>query len=224
MRRNGFTRLEAGIILSAALVTVTLLVPVMAQARANWLQNQRKNQFQCMNNLKTIGMSILLYNQDYDEWHPPVAAHEPRAHGWADLLYPDYVKDRTAFQCPSEKNDRSDNPKQAGYTDYWYNSNFSGKNIYVIDAENWTPQPVAQTIMLGDGDGGYATSSARYSINTLPKIWDKTANSPVKRHLGGANYAFADGHVKWLRPHQITSSAGSDSKNEVYSFKIPSPK
>ncbi len=103
MRRNGFTRLEAGIILSAALVTVTLLVPVMAQARANWLQNQRKNQFQCMNNLKTIGMSILLYNQDYDEWHPPVAAHEPRAHGWADLLYPDYVKDRTAFQCPSEK-------------------------------------------------------------------------------------------------------------------------
>ena len=30
------------------------------------------------------------------------------------------------------------------------------------------------------------------------------------RHQGGANYAFAGGHVKWLKPEQIRKSKQSD--------------
>jgi prepilin-type processing-associated H-X9-DG protein len=223
LRQRGSICLEAAIVLSTTLVAAALILPVLAQAPTNWTREEKKDHVQCMSNLKTIALGMLLYNQDYDEWHPPVASGGTRAYGWADLLYPAYVKSRQTFHCPSEKSTRNDNPRKPGYTDYWYNRNFAGKNVIVIDIIDGSVQAVARTIMLGDGDGAYRTSSARYAINALPQSWTTLAGSPAKRHLRGANYAFPDGHVKWLRPHQIMSSTPSDFdvKEEAYSFLLP---
>jgi prepilin-type processing-associated H-X9-DG protein len=60
-----------------------------------------------------------------------------------------------------------------------------------------------QLIMLGDGDGASAESTASYAISRIPLSWLQSSDSPMKRHLDGANYAFADGHVKWLIPDEI---------------------
>ncbi|RYZ85441.1 MAG: hypothetical protein EOP04_15945, partial [Proteobacteria bacterium] len=39
------------------------------------------------------------------------------------------------------------------------------------------------------------------------------------RHSGGANHAFCDGHVKWLRPEQI-SAACPDNEANLFTFCI----
>jgi prepilin-type processing-associated H-X9-DG protein len=39
----------------------------------------------------------------------------------------------------------------------------------------------------------------RYHLMSIPVKWRSDAKSPLYRHLEGANFAFADGHVKWLR-------------------------
>jgi len=88
------------------------------------------------------------------------------------------------------------NPEKPFYTDYWMNFNLS-----VRKNEN------SNLILLGDGGGN--GSNARYAMRGFPANWRSMGDEQAKyeiqppwfqRHLGGANYAFADGHVKWLRP------------------------
>ncbi len=52
-----------------------------------------------------------------------------------------------------------------------------------------------RTITLGDGD----SNDAQSHLVSIPARWRKDEKSPLYRHLDGANYAFADGHVKYIR-------------------------
>ena len=55
-----------------------------------------------------------------------------------------------------------------------------------------------------EGDGAYSRGPA---ANT--RGWAPT-DEPAVRHNGGANYAFCDGHSKWMKP-DVIDSATSDS-------------
>ncbi len=82
----------------------------------------------------------------------------------------------------------------------------------------------AQSIAMGDGDGGSAASDARYNIAGLPSNWLQTTGSPARRHtlrgVEGANYAFTDGHVKFYAPKSIsTASAAKAGHNPTFSIK-----
>ena len=54
-------------------------------------------------------------------------------------------------------------------------------------------------LLSGDGNDGTDATNARYSLSELPDAWHN-ADAPALRHLDGANYAFADGHVKSMKP------------------------
>ena len=75
----------------------------------------------------------------------------------------------------------------------------------------------ALTISLGEGNDGADLSDARYSFSAPPPAWISTSYSPLHRHRGGANYAFADGHVKWLKPALIGTAS---VKRGAYTFSI----
>jgi len=76
----------------------------------------------------------------------------------------------------------------------------------------------ALTVLMGDGDAT-DTSGPNASGNVLNQgtgsyavinAWMPAPAGTIgagRRHLEGANYGFADGHVKWLRPEKITSQA-----------------
>jgi len=164
----------------------------------------------CPSNLKQIGLAIFMYDQDYGEKLPPAIFHNKTV-GWANGLQP-YLKSYDLVQCPIEKNplQKVPQPNQPGFSDYWLNSNIAGLEDKKIMA------PV-QLIMLGDGDGGSPDSTASYAIDRLPASWLQLPVPPMTRHAGGANYAFADGHVKWLKPFQI-SQLPSSKKHPVFTF------
>ena len=166
----------------------------------------------CMSNLMQISLGIFMYVQDYDDKLPP-AIFPKETVGWANGLQP-YLKSTLIFQCPTEKTFPSATQKadQPGFTDYWINKNLTKADINDITFPN-------QIILLGDGDGTSPQSTASYAINKLPTSWLQSSDSPAKRHLGGANYAFLDGHVKWLKPEQATQVHPSKN-NKSYTFRI----
>jgi prepilin-type processing-associated H-X9-DG protein len=78
----------------------------------------------------------------------------------------------------------------------------------------------AVTLLNGDGDpsqkdaGGSAYNVIAGTGLTAPQFgFEDIKNKPNggKKHLEGANYSFADGHVKWWTPEKISGSITSSS-------------
>jgi len=157
----------------------------------------------CQSNLKQMALAMMQYTQDYNERHPPVAiASNGSPYGWADAIYP-YAKNHDIYQCPHDFwTQASTTPQRSGYTDYWFNGNLSSVALKRIKSP-------AQTFLFGDGNNGSERTDARYSYSTLPTAWQSDPSQPSMRHQNGANYAFADGHVNWLRPCAVGTAPGT---------------
>lgn len=177
-----------------------VLFPIFARQRPN------RDPLYCQSQLKQIGLAMFQYTQDYHGKFPAVNLHDTgigdqNAFGWADALFP-YLKSHQIFWCPAQlrngvRDDQSKPPAARNYTDYFYNRRMDGLHNEKIES-------VILTIMLGDGNDGTDAANARYSLSKLPSEWREDKNSPSYRHREGANYLFADGHVKLLKPEQVS--------------------
>ena len=129
----------------------------------------------CQLNQKQIAFALLQYAADND-------GDLPR-HNWVAMAKP-YVKDSAVFRCPSKG-------APIGGSDYFFNDHLFKKQLENIKS----PQTL---ILMGDGNDDKPLSK-------FPSAWLKDENSPAWRHIEGANYCFADGHIKWLTPDRVLS-------------------
>ncbi len=188
--RRAFTFVEFAVVLGILGFIAMLSFAVSTRKRENLEYGN------CVPNLKRISLALSEYSQDWDKKLP--VASIGKGEGWADSLQP-YAKGWTMFLCPSTV-------RLEGTTDYFYNRRLErlGESEFAS---------ISNTIMLGEC---YFHSPSDTSLPSLPVNWVEDSNSPVKRHFNGGNYAFADGHVKWLRPEKITLD--SPKKSGKYTF------
>ena len=200
-KRGGFTWVEMLVLLVIIGVLAAIFYPAFNKGGGP------SPRVSCAVNLKQIGNAFMQYAQEYDERFPPAKISDEKKlvsddkaakpFGWADAIFV-YAQHNDVYHCPSEKKTAAvTDPTQSGYTDYWFNTNLSKLNLGKLN----TP---TRTIMLGDGNDGSENTDARYSLNALPQSWRDADESPARRHVDMACYAFADGHVKSFRPQQIT--------------------
>ncbi len=218
---RAFTLIELLVVIAIIAILAAILFPVFQKVR----ENARKTT--CASNQKQIGLAILQYVQDNDEFMVPrdVNYNDGFDHIWTQIMQP-YVKNQNVFQCPS--NPRKDqefccqNPQQPiAYTSYA--ANFQG-GIRDVNAGDPNQQPISYATFDAPAQIiDIVESTAHYSdFNVDSTFWAQyTTDSTQDQgclfagHTGFSNYLFVDGHVKSMKPLTTLdiTDGGSNSVN-----------
>ena len=121
--KSGFTLIELLVVIAIIAILAAILFPVFAKAR------EKARQISCLSNLKQLGLGVMQYTQDNDEFFPQT--NVPADHdNWAQEIYP-YVKSVDVYRCP-------DNPDAARFNpaNTWNNGG-GQRNITWMGSTNW---------------------------------------------------------------------------------------
>jgi len=217
--KKGFTLIELLVVIAIIAILAAILFPVFARAREN------ARRASCQSNLKQIALGIKQYVQDYDETYAPYYTDRDGSggfnispligpnsdQGWSEIIQP-YLKSTQILQCPSDPTPQCATTTNGyGFSDYFLNSAVGGSLIGVkaqptaggsADAALAVP---SLTILGGDG-GPFASENQMGS-------WPYDAKDPgqYRRHLGGNNFSFCDGHIKWFRPERVITTPSTNN-------------
>jgi prepilin-type N-terminal cleavage/methylation domain-containing protein/prepilin-type processing-associated H-X9-DG protein len=212
---KAFTLIELLVVIAIIAVLAAILFPVFGRAR----ENARRSS--CQSNMKQIGLGIAQYVSDFDSYFPFSAVSVGGAPvSWHQAIFP-YVKSAQLYVCPSNTNSEAvASAANSGYPEIrvsYHASNHSSQDgagivkngVGVIGGSVTAPVPES---LLADHSRVISVVEAtiqhyRYELGT-PTTWgQETDNSSTPKrghlfsgHLGTANFLFADGHVKALRP------------------------
>lgn len=212
---SAFTLIELLVVITIIAILAAILFPVLAQAKS------QAKKASCVSKVKQIAMSSMMYAGDWDDCAVPFAyggtgVDDPYV-GFAfsivydgtnwntdyqgGLLTP-YMKSVPLLGCPSANEYRIAD----GYGNlvtYGYNDRF--QNFTLIDPINfiftWSTAPLSsvelpsETITFGDAGNFNPFSQVLTAGGSFSGNYDAHG-----RHAGRATVAWADGHVKVMRP------------------------
>ena len=219
--RKGFTLIELLVVIAIIAILAAILFPVFARAR------EKARQASCSSNLKQIALASKMYGSDYDEKCVPMwcfgvgAPGEPVGRIWWTTLVQPYMKNEQALVCPSYsgtyfgKGAATAAPEagcfraRTGVGKNWFSTDGSrgdrgywgagGPGDDLSDSAIMWP---SELIEYGDSD---CVVMGPNNAGELPNF-QKGVSWPAGygRHNEGANYAYFDGHVKFMKPSNGT--------------------
>ncbi|MCM8818539.1 MAG: DUF1559 domain-containing protein [Candidatus Omnitrophica bacterium] len=194
-----------------------MLLPALSKAR------ERARQAVCLNNLKQIGLAMLMYTQDNDDYFPhyKYANVYNNQGGWVtNLILNGYLRAGASptvqaydvLICPTARSQKkyfiqmftTQNPRYACYfISYGYNYRHIGSSFRYVNPQILDSPPAKwgqlkqpdKVILLIDT----FRRNMPYAGALVCDDYYTNFEQPEVRHQGGINILFCDGHAAWKK-------------------------
>ncbi len=230
--RKGFTLIELLVVIAIIAILAAILFPVFAKAR------EKARQTSCASNERQIGLGFAQYVQDYDECLPVGNNGSSFPIGWASQIY-GYIKANGVYKCPDDSGTSNQTTAQVPVS-YGMNSNLSNalkiaafnspaRTILAFEVSGVQGAPNSALDSLSAAGNGLNTATtagqilpatAQYETGNLNGGASATASNNFDQgygglgwHTNGANYLYADSHIKWLTPNNISAGLNNATAN-----------
>lgn len=220
--QRGFTLIELLVVIAIIALLAAILFPVFAKAR------EKARQTTCASNERQLDIATTQYAEDFDEVLPSAYFGASGSGTTWDTVIDPYVKMGTmggggqsgrggqVYSCPDDvgQHYRYGGVGVLGARSY---SIVRGSNGAQGTPFNKIAAP-ATTLLFAEQPVPGTPSGTGNVTGYTTYAWVDAANSPTSNtgklgpsapnHSDGWNYAFCDGHVKWMRPENTVSTAG----------------
>jgi prepilin-type N-terminal cleavage/methylation domain-containing protein len=171
--RSAFTLIELLVVIAIIAILAALLLPALAKAKA------KAKQSACINNTRQIGIALVMYNNDYQQYPGDYSAVHV-CYVWMTRLYTLMGNNRNAFSCPAAPANAAwdtNYNKTLGGTDEtgtYNNFTVTPSSRFSLGYNDWGIEGTAintftpQLGLGGDVDGGFYRGPVKDSMIARP--------------------------------------------------------
>ena len=240
-QNKGFTLIELLVVIAIIAILAAILFPVFAQARESartisCVSNEKQISLGMLMYVQDYDERFPMYQYGLPTGDPRKDQKDASGGtyldeyvGWDEVCQP-YIKNKSLLFCPSASSPGNDYTNSAkhdyewtGSLNYATNCRLAGK--YGATAKLAVLSYPASTILLSEN--GEQSSEGACRIETDEWGWTGSqTNSMVAqstdfpnqkpaqlaRHKGGANYAYCDGHAKWINAKSLGLKTDANGK------------